>query len=457
MRNVYKLLIVEDERWEREGLVALMDCDRYEISEVLVASNGVEGLEYIEHKRPDLIITDIRMPGLTGLEMLEKAGNLVEGSVCIILSGYNEFAYAQKALRIGAVDFLVKPVNEKELCSCMDRALEVLKKRESKSSGQLAAQNTERLFSGQLTQQEVRAQLGVPSLTGLQAAVYSGLKEGVVVPLFSARQGEITVMLLRPQDKLPEAGYEAAGIARIEKEDGLQLALQQAEKAMRMAAFHRMERPLMASEIQREHVLSPLDRRAERMALDQALASLDEERVKRTMQLVRRRMMTDLSLDRTMATNQIREMTKDLEIRLEPELSYVHTLDGMLDVMQVKLLECVRSMRHRLSEPERYVVRRIIQLVDENYYNPDVNLQVLAGQIFLSPNYVGSLFKKSTGVSFSDYLCRHRLMAAEKLLVEQGMRVSTVAEAVGIPNVSYFCVQFRNAYGVTPSNYKKKH
>ena len=48
-------------------------------------------------------------------------------------------------------------------------------------------------------------------------------------------------------------------------------------------------------------------------------------------------------------------------------------------------------------------------------------------------------------------------MAAERLLVEQGMRVSNVAAAVGIPNVSYFCVQFRNAYGVTPSNYKKKH
>ena len=193
------------------------------------------------------------------------------------------------------------------------------------------------------------------------------------------------------------------------------------------------------------------------MALAQAMASLEEERVRNAMQTVRRRMMQDLTMDRARATEQITELIRELGVRADTELTYMHTLDGMLDVVQARLLEHVTEMHKRLSEPERYVVRRLIQLIDENYYNADVNLSSLAAQIFLSPNYVGSLFKKSTGVSFSDYLCRHRLMAAERLLVEQGMRVSNVAAAVGIPNVSYFCVQFRNAYGVTPSNYKKKH
>ena len=102
------------------------------------------------------------------------------------------------------------------------------------------------------------------------------------------------------------------------------------------------------------------------------------------------------------------------------------------------------------------MVHRTIQLVEENYYNPDVNLQAIAGMIYLSPNYVGTLFKRSAGISFSDYLCRRRLMSAEQLLAEKGMKVADVAEAVGIPNVSYFCVQFRNMYRTTPSNYKKK-
>lgn len=452
---MYKLLIVEDERWEREGLVALMDCERYNISEILVAENGVEGLECIRQKRPDIIITDIRIPGFTGLEMLEQARDLVQQSVCIILSGYNEFGYAQQALRIGAMDFLVKPVNVDELHDCMEQAVASLKKRKKPEGN--ASMGLERVLSGQLTQQEIREVLGVQTLVGLRAAVYSGMNEGVVVPLFSHRTADKTVILLRSQDKLPTAGFEAAGIARVEREDGLAIALQQAERAMQLAAFHRLEAPLMASEIDKNHLVNPLRQCAERIALEQAMASLEEDRVREVIQTVRRRMMQDIGLDRAQAMEQLSELVSKMEDAPEEELSFAYTLDAMLDILQAKLLERIKSMRQKLSEPECYVVRRIIQLVTENYYNPDVNLQALAGQIFLSPNYVGSLFKKSTGVSFSDYLCRHRLMQAERLLVEQGMRVSAVAEAVGIPNVSYFCVQFRNAYGVTPSNYKKKH
>ena len=452
-----KLLIVEDERWEREGLVSLIDCERYGIGEILVAANGVEGLKCIEQKRPELILTDIRMPGLTGLEMLEKAGDLIAQSVCVILSGYNEFGYAQKALRIGAVDFLVKPVNEADLYRCMDHAIAMIRKRTENVRQQSTVLNMERLLSGTMPAQEMYQQLGVQSVVGMQAAVYAGLKDGVVVPLFSDKQDGITRMLLRRQDQLPQAGFDAAGIARVEKEDGLLAALQKAESAMQMAAFHRLDRPLNAAEMQREHTVSPLNLRGEHMALAQAMASLEEERVRNAMQTVRRRMMQDLTMDRARATEQITELIRELGVRVDTELTYMHTLDGMLDVVQARLLEHVTEMHKRLSEPERYVVRRLIQLIDENYYNADVNLSSLAAQIFLSPNYVGSLFKKSTGVSFSDYLCRHRLMAAERLLVEQGMRVSNVAAAVGIPNVSYFCVQFRNAYGVTPSNYKKKH
>ena len=456
MRKVYKLLIVEDERWEREGLVALIDCDRYGISEVFVASDGFEGLRCIEQNRPEIIITDIRMPGLTGLEMLEQAGEMTAGSVCIILSGYNEFAYAQKALRIGAADFLVKPLNEKELNDCMERAVGTLKELPGNTANDPAAQRMEALFSGGLPVQQVRELLGVQTMVGLYTAVYSGIREGAVVPLYSRRQDGNTVMILRSQDRLPEAGFDTAGIARVEKEDGLQQALQQAEKAMQLARFHRMEKPYVIAEAGREQHVSQLRQRAERVALEHAMATLDEERVQDAITGVRLRMMQDMNIDYQQAMHQIRALTDGM-MPNSTELTYAHTLDGMLDIAQARLIERVRQMQQQLSEPERYVVRRVIQLVDENYYNPDVNLQALAGQIFLSPNYVGSLFKKSTGVSFSDYLCSHRLMAAEKLLVEKGMRVSSVAEAVGIPNVSYFCVQFRNAYGVTPSNFKKKH
>ena len=170
-----RLAIVEDERWEREGLVSLIDREKYGIEEIYTASNGIEGLDCIERIRPELIITDIRMPGLTGLEMIERAGRSVENSVCIILSGYNEFEYAQKALRIGAVDFLVKPVNERELESCLKKAVGMLEKLHKGNFVQRSA--VEDLMQGTPDARRLRELLGVEALRGLRVAVYSGLQE----------------------------------------------------------------------------------------------------------------------------------------------------------------------------------------------------------------------------------------------------------------------------------------
>ena len=87
------------------------------------------------------------------------------------------------------------------------------------------------------------------------------------------------------------------------------------------------------------------------MALAQAMASLEEERVRNAMQTVRRRMMQDLTMDRARATEQITELIRELGVRADTELTYMHTLDGMLDVVQARLLEHVTEMHKRLSEP----------------------------------------------------------------------------------------------------------
>lgn len=449
-----RLAIVEDERWEREGLVSLIDREKYGIEEIYTASNGIEGLDCIERIRPELIITDIRMPGLTGLEMIERAGRSVENSVCIILSGYNEFEYAQKALRIGAVDFLVKPVNERELESCLKKAVGMLEKLHKGNFVQRSA--VEDLMQGTPDARRLRELLGVEALRGLRVAVYSGLQECSMQALYMGEAGENTYIVQRAQERLPKAGFSAAGISFVEREDGWAQALQQAERAMELARFHRMETPVYASELEAEEGKAGAGLRAEQLALRHAMASLEEEQVRSSILRVRRRMMAELRIDRQQAMRQIGELTEGILPGIETELAYAHTLDGMIDIAQARLIEHVRKAERSLSEPERYVVHRTIQLVEENYYNPDVNLQAIAGMIYLSPNYVGTLFKRSAGISFSDYLCRRRLMSAEQLLAEKGMKVADVAEAVGIPNVSYFCVQFRNMYRTTPSNYKKK-
>ena len=110
-----RVLVVEDEEMIRKGIVLAVDWAALDCVIVGEAANGEEGLEAVERLHPSLIITDLKMPKMDGLEMvsrLREAGNSV---FVIILTAYDSFAYAQSALRLGAVEFLLKPFHDGDL------------------------------------------------------------------------------------------------------------------------------------------------------------------------------------------------------------------------------------------------------------------------------------------------------------------------------------------------------
>lgn len=110
-----KVLVVEDEELIRQGIVLGTDWAQLNCAVVGQAANGQEGLEQARDLKPDLIITDIKMPKLDGIEMvraLREEGNQVK---VIILTAYDSFPYAQSALRLGAVDYILKPFHDGEL------------------------------------------------------------------------------------------------------------------------------------------------------------------------------------------------------------------------------------------------------------------------------------------------------------------------------------------------------
>lgn len=116
---MFKMLIVEDERWEREGLVDFLDWESMDISVVETASDGIEGMDKALEMEPDIIITDIQMPGRSGIEMAKLIMEQLPDVRIVVLTGYDDFEYAREALRFGAVDYVLKPVGEEEMLSTM--------------------------------------------------------------------------------------------------------------------------------------------------------------------------------------------------------------------------------------------------------------------------------------------------------------------------------------------------
>ncbi len=128
---MYKVLVVEDEYLIRKGLLFSFDFNLFHASVIAEAENGKDGLLKIQNLHPDIVITDITMPFMSGLEMIEKSRN--ENYEAIILSGYNEFEYAKKALSLDVVHYILKPIDHEELKLAMQKAIKRLETKQALS------------------------------------------------------------------------------------------------------------------------------------------------------------------------------------------------------------------------------------------------------------------------------------------------------------------------------------
>ncbi len=126
-----KVLVVDDEKLVRKGILLGIDWLSLDCMVVAEASNGLEGLEAVHKFDPDLIITDIRMPKMDGIEMLKRLREEKNDVHVIFLTAYNDFSYAQKAIKLLASDYLLKPFQDGEL---EETVLNVRKKIESKNA-----------------------------------------------------------------------------------------------------------------------------------------------------------------------------------------------------------------------------------------------------------------------------------------------------------------------------------
>lgn len=143
-----KVLIVDDEVSIRNGLPLIINWESYGYQIVGSAENGETGLAMIRELKPDVVIADIRMPGKNGLDMVAAANEEGFSFYAIILSGYSDFDYAKQALQLGAVTYLLKPIDEEELIAILTKIDQRAKSDQQKNQ---KSQLMEKLFGGDST------------------------------------------------------------------------------------------------------------------------------------------------------------------------------------------------------------------------------------------------------------------------------------------------------------------
>lgn len=181
-----KVLVVEDEELIRKGIVLAVDWTALGCVVVGEASNGIEALEAVERYDPSLIITDLKMPQMDGLEMLRRLRESGNNAYVIILTAYDSFAYAQTALRLGAVDFLLKPFHDGDL----EQAVTALCRRMDSAGARLEPPLISGLKKGDkskyvLTAMDyIRGHYSDPSISVGSIAKHLGISEGHLSHIF---------------------------------------------------------------------------------------------------------------------------------------------------------------------------------------------------------------------------------------------------------------------------------
>ncbi len=130
---MYKVLIVDDEPLVRRGIKALVDFDGLNISSILEATNGEEALEKFKNELPDIVLADINMPKMNGLDFAEEAKKIKPSSKIALITGYDYFDYALQAIKIGVDDYILKPVSKNDVQEVLQKLIEKIQNTEKQT------------------------------------------------------------------------------------------------------------------------------------------------------------------------------------------------------------------------------------------------------------------------------------------------------------------------------------
>lgn len=194
-----KVMIADDEERICQLIEALVDWEELHMEVAGVAHNGLEASRMVKQLHPDILITDIRMPGCSGLELIEMVKKSMADLEIIIISGYAHFAYAKTAIKFGVGDYLLKPINKNELISTLCKLKERIEDRreseESKLHMQQKSENDVRRLQGNLLDNLIEQKAGALSWEILQDEYYLNVKPGIFQTFWlkmDGRGGEIS-------------------------------------------------------------------------------------------------------------------------------------------------------------------------------------------------------------------------------------------------------------------------
>lgn len=516
---MWNVIIVDDDILVQKGLKSLISWEHYNLRIRAVLSNGQEAYHYIMHNDVDAVITDIKMPKMSGVELIKKVRKTDNRIEFLILSGYDDYQYLKEAIRFRVISYMLKPINLDEFKSNIQTLSTTLKNRQANQmvleEGKTSMTNTLfcRLIKGAISHLEFENKL---EFLGLESAfhwssytlvwVYSpdaGRLDGTKKEQF---QRELLSVAVNDKNRDYLFFLDSYNNFYLISENPSQLASSFHAKisilklqftvrinmigGMKVSSMY--ELGLSYQSIQEYRMRLPQDEEFFTMEYC-PYPTLVEKATKSKNQLPFIKDLyaavhdLDLKLVRTLLMQTLKEdgdfntvcqTIFSLEIYiigvLQNKYSELVNIASELNLTPFKftgfskiadLEEEITNFTTSLADilyEEDYasdippLVKDMIRYVKLNYSSP-ISLKQFAYQVDMNPIYLGSLFFEIMGVKFTTYATQHRLQKSCHLLRTTNFTISRIASIVGFSSVKYFFRIFRENLKVTPTEYRNNH
>ena len=513
----YKVFLVEDEVSTREGIRDNVDWRAMGFELCGEAPDGEIALPQIETLQPDVLITDIKMPFMDGLQLSKIIREHFAWMKIIIISGHSDFQYAQTAIKLGVTEYLLKPVSLQDLQIVLAKVAVTLDQEESERiylkrlRGQvednlslLREKFLMRLVTGgesSISAIEQSQQLGLnifspyyqvilveanPFNTAqpLNYSIYHQVEKIIVGAigtnmdvLFTKKDIEEFVLILKG-DTLEQLQQDSTFLIdllneEVEKKTPCKLAIGIGMPQQRLGDLHHsfaealVKKKSTREEIETSELIKP-DHTALRNFLEngqlenfdhffeESLRSLIEAALRSS--LLKHYVLLDIVLAVAQFLSDLGGNASQITQASYYEGTYwdhIKTLNEMQTGIR-NFFEPAFAFRDRQTNSDR--ANSILQAkkyIAGHFSDPNLSLNEVAAQVGFSPNHFSAVFGAETGENFRDYLTRSRLEHAKKLLANSKLKCSEVGYQCGYNDSHYFSLIFRRAFGMPPQQYRE--
>lgn len=474
MRN---LLIVEDEKMIRQGIVTMAKRAPVEIGEILECRNGEEALNLLRSRQVDAMFTDIRMPKMDGITLLKYLKELAHPPKTVVVSGYDDFSYAVEALRGGAQDYILKPIEREKVFAILKKIDDELEeeKKEHNARKDFGRQQLRYLINNsRLPEQEIlylEQEFDNDTVYRICCSSISHMLDAEGTGLLQLEDMEGQSVFLIPEGQteefaekyLPEycVGISAAhqGIREVH------MAYMEALKARKeafvtgkpVAAWRNEEEEREQTEIaggfaERFVQMIGTDkadnawRQIENYYFQAKRGNMDAGMLLKV--------FSDILLQVPKVYRNVLAADKVDAARLRLPLSY-NNAEAFLPEFKEWIWQIRATIEQEFSDyRNKEKINMAVAYINENY-GKELNMAIVSNHISMNYSLFSLSFKQYTGMNFVNYLKMIRIREAKRLLEETEEKIIDISRKVGYENEKHFMKTFKSVCGVSPSEYRK--